>query len=122
MTLKVTNNGSESVRIAPGFHPYFATIDGEGQVSIDDNTIDIQDLVDTEFFEGASKVLKLQKRTVTIHSDELTTWAAWSDQLGNYVCLEPTYAGYAFEDADDAPDDQLLHPSESRVFAVIIQW
>ncbi|MBI3889705.1 hypothetical protein HY312_04000 [Candidatus Saccharibacteria bacterium] len=122
MTLKVINNGSDSLRIAPGFHPYFATIDGEGQVSIDGERTDIQDLEDTVFHSGNDKTLKLDKRMITMHSDELTTWAAWSDHLGNYVCLEPTYAGYAFEDADDAPDDQLLHPDESRVYSVSITW
>ncbi len=120
--LKVTNNGSESARIAPGFHPYFATADGEGQVSIDTERIDVQDLEGTVFYSGASKKLTLQKRTITMHSDELTTWAAWSDQLGNYVCLEPTHAGYAFEDVDDAPDDQLLHPGKSRANSFSITW
>lgn len=122
MTLKVTNNGVDEMRIAPGFHPYFATTDGEGQVSIDDQRTDIQDLEDTLFYEGDSKQLMLQKRTLTINSDDLTTWAAWSDQLGNYVCLEPTYAGYAFENDDEAPDDQILQPSESRIYSTSIQW
>lgn len=122
ITLKVTNNGSDALRLAPGIHPYFATTDGEGQVSIDDRRTDIQDLAGTLFYEGRSKQLALQKRTITMTSDDLTTWAAWSDQLGNYVCLEPTFAGYAFTDADEAPDDQLLQPSESRTYSATIQW
>ncbi len=122
LTLKVINNGTSGLRIAPGFHPYFALNEGEGQVSIDEVATDIQDLVDTEFFEGTSKELLLQKRTLRLSSDDLPVWAAWSDQLGSYVCLEPTYAGYAFEDADEAPDDQLLHPGESRLYSFSIAW
>ena len=122
ITLKVTNNGSESLRIAPGFHPYFATSDGEGQVSIDDERIDVQDLEDTVFYTGTDKKLTLEKRTITLRSEELITWAAWSDQLGNYVCLEPTYSGYAFVDSDDAPDDQLLRPAQSRSYTFSVQW
>ena len=122
ITLKVTNNGSESARIAPGFHPYFATADGEGQVSIDDERIDVQDLEEAVFYSGASKKLALQKRIITMHSDELTTWAAWSDQLGNYVCLEPTYAGNSFLEHDDTPDDQLLRPGQSRTYTVLLRW
>lgn len=122
MVLKVMNNGANELRVAPGFHPYFATTDGEGQVSVDGVSTDIQDLENTIFYEGQSKQLMLQKRTITMSSEDLTTWAAWSDQLGNYVCLEPTYAGYAFENVDDAPDDQLLKSGESRIYSTTVQW
>lgn len=121
ITLKVANNGTSELRIAPGFHPYFAVADGEGQVSIDGETVDVQDLEGTLFSEGTSKQLTLQKRTIGVASDDLTTWAAWSDRLGNYVCLEPTYAGYAFLQ-DDPSDDQLLRPGQSRTFSASIGW
>lgn len=121
ITLKLVNNGASELRIAPGFHPYFAVADGEGQVTIDGETVDVQDLEGTLFSEGTSKQLALQKRTITMASDDLTTWAAWSDQLGNYVCLEPTYAGYAFLQ-DDPSDDQLLQPGQSRTFSASISW
>lgn len=122
ITLKVINNGTDELRITPGFHPYFATAEGEGQASIDGERIDVQDLEDAVFYSGNDKKLELRKRTITMRSDDLTTWAAWSDQLGNYVCLEPTYAGNAFLDADDAPEDQLLQPSESRAYSVTLHW
>ncbi len=123
MTLKVANNGVDEMRIAPGFHPYFAMSDDEGRVAIDDIAVDIQDLEGTLFYQSAAKQLMLQKRTLTMTSDVMTTWAAWSDRLGSYVCLEPTYAGYAFENDDEAPDaGQLLQPGESRAYTAMIQW
>ncbi|RYF28350.1 MAG: aldose 1-epimerase [Chloroflexi bacterium] len=123
MILKVANNGVDEMRIAPGFHPYFAMSDDEGRVAIDDIAVDIQDLEGTLFYQSAAKQLMLQKRTLTMTSDVMTTWAAWSDRLGSYVCLEPTYAGYAFENDDEAPDaGQLLQPGESRAYTAMIQW
>ena len=122
MKLKVTNNGDQPLWVAPGFHPSFAMTADEGQVGINGDVIDVQDLADTLFLTGNSMQLSLQKRTITLSSDDLTTWASWSDQLGKYVCLEPTYAGNAFENDDDAPDDQLLQPGQSRTYIMSMKW
>ncbi len=121
MTLKVTNNGNESLRLAPGFHPYFSLKEGEGQVHVNDQTYDVQDLADTEFFTSDSATLRLDRRTITIRSADLTTWALWSDQLGNYVCCEPTLGGYLFEN-DEPQASELLAPGESRTYQASISW
>lgn len=121
MTLKVINNGTDELRIAPGFHPYVSLQDGEGQVKVNEQTYDVQDLAETEFFAGESATLHLERRTVTIQSTELTTWALWSDQLGNYVCCEPTLGGNMFLE-DEPQEHELLPAGESRTYRAKISW
>ncbi len=120
--LKVTNNGKEVARMSPGFHPYFSLVEGESQVMIDSLDIALSELADTEFYEGTSKKLKTQKRTLTLSSNELTTWAAWTDQMGGYACLEPTLAGYSFLDNDEAPQNELIAPGSDCLYEFLIQW
>lgn len=121
MTLKVINNGSERLRVAPGFHPYFRTQDDEGKVIINDQSYDLQDLAGTEFVTGDSLQVVLERRTVTLMSTELTTWALWTDQLSGYVCCEPTLGGYRFE-ADEPQDDEWVEPGQTRTYAATIRW
>lgn len=122
ITLKVVNNGAQNARVSPGFHPYFSLAEGESRVTIDSLDIDLSELADTEFFEGTSKELITQKRTITLSSNELTTWAAWTDQMGTYVCLEPTRAGYSFLDSDEPPENEIVAPGSSRSYEFLLQW
>lgn len=121
MMLELRNNGEKDLRVAPAFHPYLALDRGEGQVTLNDNHYDVQDLASTEFFEGDGKMtLQLQKRTLTLESENLSTWALWSDQLGDYVCCEPTFDGYAF--LHNSSENELLQPGKSAQFSMTISW
>lgn len=119
--LTVKNRGDHPLRVAPAFHPYFALRANEGRVMIDGEPIDIQDLEDTLFLQGEKKQLQLERRTIRLASKNLSTWAAWTDRIGEYVCLEPTYAGNSF--LLPTPDsDELLEPQNVRTYIAEISW
>jgi galactose mutarotase-like enzyme len=122
MTVKLVNNSSQAYRIAPGFHPYFVLADGENTVLIGGDEVNLNDLAGTEFYSGTTMILSNQKRRFELHSEDLTTWAAWSDRLGNYVCVEPTFAGNTFEENDDVPKEEMLGAGESRSFSFALSW
>lgn len=121
MTLKLTNNGGDSLRVAPGFHPYFALALDEQQVTVDDERYNLSELSGTVFLQGETKQLKTQLRALSLTADNLTTWALWTDNLGRYACLEPTFAGNSF--IDDTPDEnELLRVGLSKSYKLQISW
>jgi glucose-6-phosphate 1-epimerase len=119
MKLELTNTGHAPLRVAPGLHPYFILQPGEGQVTVDGAKHDLDDLADTLYEDGQSKKLITTNRTINLTSENLSTWAIWTDQLGNYVCVEPTHAGNAF--LNDKPvDNELLQPGQGETYSCII--
>lgn len=120
MTLESTNNGTSAVRLAPAFHPYFALHD-ENDVQIDGETEQLNDMAEATFIGGASHVLETQMRRFTLESTGLLQWAKWTDRLGRYVCVEPTFGGFTFENPTPA-EGELLGPGESRTYSLSITW
>lgn len=120
-TLELTNSGERPLRVAPGFHPYFALDRDEGQVTLNGNQYDVQDLAGTEFFVNKTTMdLKLRRRNIKITSENLPTWAFWTDQLGEYVCCEPTVGGYTFLDVPR--DIEKLLPGKTASYTFTISW
>jgi glucose-6-phosphate 1-epimerase len=119
MKLELTNTGHAPLRVAPGFHPYFILQPGEGQVMVEDTKHDLDDLADTLYEDGQSKKLITTNRTINLTSENLPTWAIWTDQLSNYVCVEPTHAGNAFLN-DKPAENELLQPGQSETYSCII--
>ncbi len=97
MRLIVMNVGNEPLAIAPAFHPYFALPEGEDTVLVNDETLTLSDLHEMKLVDGESRHLLAGHRNIHLESRNLPTWAHWTDELGKYVCVEPTMAGYAFE-------------------------
>lgn len=120
MTLEVTNNGSENLRVAPAFHPYFAAL-GDAEVKISGENYPLDELAETVFISGNAQELQTQNRVVNLASDTLTTWALWTDQLGEYVCVEPTLGGNLFVEPTPQ-EDEILHPGETKTYAASIAW
>ena len=118
--LSLHNDSSRTVRVAPGFHPYFATA-GAATIGIDDETINVDAYHDMETIVGAKKVLEVNKRNITIASEELNVWALWSDRLGDYFCVEPTLGGNRFLN-EDPQEDELLPPNAHASYAMMISW
>lgn len=120
VTLELKNEGSTPLRVAPGFHPYFLLQDGERSVRLDDDVVHLSEIAGTEFVDRAVGVLATQQRRVQIASSDLTRWAVWSDQLGPYVCVEPTLAGNAF--LESASTEQMIAPDDSAIYATTVSW
>lgn len=120
MRLKVFNGGSESRRVSPGFHPYFAL--GGNEFELDGQVLHANGFGEAQFIEGPIHHLKIDAHELTLRSDELQTWALWSDRLGDYFCVEPTFRGPSHEAGTEALDGELLAPGEERQYTFTIQW
>lgn len=118
-TLDVANDNSHHVRIAPAFHPYFAT--QESDVKMNGQAQDLSELHEAVFEESDQQELEIAGRTITVESKELTMWAKWTDELGPYICVEPSLAGFSF--LNDTPASaEMLQPGETKTFTFTMSW
>ncbi len=118
-SLELINNGNENLEIAPGFHPYFPTPPAAETIVVNDEELRLDSLSGT-LYRDHVKRLTLGEREIRFETDYLHRFAIWTDQLGDYVCVEPTYAINSF---DKKPEDNyLLEPSESMRFSFTIYW
>lgn len=121
VTLELTNNSDDELRVAPGFHPYLlASV--EGSVIVDDTTYKTDELGEVVFIEGNEHELVTSAGTFHMRSDELTQWALWTDRLGQYVCLEPTLAGFSFRDSAAPSAKEILPPGASCQYGFSLAW
>jgi len=67
-----------------------------------------------------SAVLTATNLRVTLTPKNLSTWAIWTDQLGPYVCVEPTFGGNRFLEPE-SPDEQLA-PDQTKTYSLRIEW
>lgn len=118
--LSLTNRGSASLRVAPGFHPYFALEPSETAVTVNGESIELSDLAGTEYRNADSAELVTAKQHLVLATENLSTWAIWTDQLGSYVCVEPTFGGNRFLEPKQ-PDEQLA-PGETKTYVVRVSW
>lgn len=119
MTLTVANAGSVPLRIAPAFHPYLMA-GSAGSLAVDDVVYKTDELAEMQLVDHVQKI-KLGRRTFTVSTEGLSRWALWTDQLGQYVCVEPTMDGYAFM-SDEPQPTELLRPGEQRMFSYCLAW
>ena len=118
--LTLMNRSSESMRVAPGFHPYFALDPSEKKVIVNGVRYELNKIEGTVFIEADQVELITKNQQVILTSKNLTTWAIWTDQLGPYVCVEPTFGGNRFLEA--ARSDEVLAPAQARTYSVRISW
>ncbi len=119
MTLTIKNQGANPMRLAPAFHPYFACM-GADDVMLDDQRQILDELGEAIFFNGRTHQLVTPTHDITLVSETLPTWVKWTDRLGQYVCVEPSYAGFAF--LEPVVDEQLLEPGVERAYSVTVRW
>jgi glucose-6-phosphate 1-epimerase len=120
MTCEVTNNGPTPLRVAPAFHPYFS-LTGEKEVEIDGVKEQLDDLGMATFINGSERTLKTASRDFRLTSDGLETWAKWTDQLGKYVCVEPSQGGFTFLNDTPKPDE-IIPAGGSKKYSVSVTW
>lgn len=119
MQLQVKNNSETPLRLAPAFHPYFMTYGSE--VALDGQVQDLNELGEAQFINDGSHELQVESRKVIISSEGLPTWAVWTDQLGHYVCVEPSLDGFSFNEHEPL-DSEMLAPGQARGFSCTIGW
>lgn len=120
MACEVTNNGAVPLRVAPAFHPYFS-LTGESEVTIDDQKEPLNDLAEAQFMSGDTHTLVTAARNFQLASDNMPVWVMWTDQLGKYVCVEPSVGGFTFLKDELVPEEKLA-PGQSKTYKVSITW
>ena len=112
MELRVQNGGTAPLRVSPGFHPYFAT--GGHDVWLNGEKLDVDHLGDAVFLHDYTHhELTIGDRTIVVESRNLPTWAVWTDNPEQYICLEPTAAGNSFLESTNY-QHELIAPGEER--------
>lgn len=119
-TLHVENTGTGVLRVAPAFHPYFNLQPDELSIQLENTSYTLSELAGTIFVPSESLLLQTRQQRIRLDQESLDTWALWTDQKGNYVCVEPTLGGYRF--LEQAQSDELLQPEQSRTYTFTISW
>ena len=119
MALTLKNNGESPLKVAPGFHPYFVythalpIVNSMPRTTLDEYAI-------TTFTEGNVHYLTAAGRNLTLRSEQLACWALWTDRLGDYICVEPTFRGDAF--AGSVAQPQTLEANQAQSYRFTIDW
>lgn len=117
MRLTTLNGGTQPMRIAPGFHPYFMV---DGPVTLNGQVLDLSAYNEAQLIDGSQHSLELSDRRIDLSSETLTKWALWTDQPDKYFCVEPTLAGPSF---DQPPkDDELIASGRLKSYDFTIAW
>lgn len=119
-TLSLKNTGSTTLRVAPGFHPYLSLDISDTIALINDKPYRLDSLSGTEYITTEKVTLATSKRPVHITQENLPTWAIWTDQLGPYVCVEPTFGGNRFLHPEQV--DEKLQAGEIKSYSTAISW
>lgn len=117
LKLVLENLGTEALEVAPAFHPYFATQKDEKTFQLDDEVLRLDELSDTIFRDDV-KLAKISEREFVFNQTNLNRFAIWTDQLSNYVCIEPTFDGYAFADGGT----EVLDAKDTKFYSFDFGW
>ena len=119
MQLRLKNTGTLPLNVAPAFHPYWYR--GAQMPTVNDIAYeDLAEFNEAKFILGHTQQLGLAGRQLVLRSDELLHWAQWTDQLGDYFCLEPSQSGFAFN--EDISRADTLEPGSEKLYKFTISW
>ncbi len=119
VSLVLENRGAEPLAVAPGFHPYFPTQPGEESFLVNGERLYLNELEGTVFRDNVTKV-ELSNRSVYFSTENMGRFAIWTDRLGDYVCVEPTYSINSF---DQNPSASMSLPAgQTARFAFMLSW
>jgi D-hexose-6-phosphate mutarotase len=119
MVLRFKNTGTSPLNVAPAFHPYWYR--GGEMPKVNDVTYDdLAEFSEAKFIDGDAQHLHLAGRELTLRSGELTRWVQWTDQLGDYFCLEPSQSGFAFDEDISRADS--LEAGAEKTYSFIVSW
>ena len=119
MQLTLKNSGSVPLRVSPGFHPYFYR-GGQAPTVANVTYKDLAEFAETKFIDGDIQHLAIASRQLTLQSSGLPRYAVWTDQLGDYLCVEPTQSGNAFLEDMSRTDE--VQPGSQQVYRFAIVW
>jgi len=103
MTVSNTSSRNGPQPFSPGFHPYFAV--DPSDVRLNGEPINLADFEPFKEFPNTPEMtVESQGRVVTVSSQDLQHMVVWTDLRGDYLCVEPTLMGNAFDSrSSDGP-------------------
>lgn len=117
--LAIANHGKKSFSLTPGFHPYFA-VDPK-DVRLNGENVDLADFEPFKSFPGTPQMtIESGGRVVTVSSQDLPYMVAWTNLQGDYLCVEPTLMGNAFDSTKQ--EGAVLQPGASSAYTYIVHW
>ncbi len=119
LQLTLKNNGLSPLPVSPGFHPYFYR-GGRAPTLAGVTYKDLTEFAEVKFIDGDNQHLAVAGRQLTLQSNGLSRYAVWTDQLGDYLCVEPTQSGNAF--LEDITRTDTLQPGGQQVYRFTIAW
>ncbi len=117
--LRLKNGGDLPLKVAPAFHPYWC-LDGKAPEVNGVYYDDLAKFSEAQFISGDTVRLKLASRDLVLKSDELNQWAQWTDQLGDYLCIEPSQSGFSFD--EDISRADILGAGEELKYSFTVTW
>ncbi|MBM0045672.1 aldose epimerase [Anaerococcus sp. mt242] len=113
LNLMIENISDEEKLVAPGFHPYFYAHDHS--VVINDRSIDKKELPNSICEDSSNEKFKLNDKQIEIIGiKNINKYVFWSDFKGDYICIEPTYNGNAFDDKEK----DIYHLKSNEIFEI----
>lgn len=113
---------SEPQSVTPGFHPYFVV--NPSDVRLNGKKIHLADYEPfKEFPDTPEVILESGGRTITVSSSNLQHMIVWTDAKGEYLCVEPTLMGNAFDSTK--PGENILDPNNDDhmvQYGYTIKW
>lgn len=117
--LKVENNGEKPFTISPAFHPYFEFTSQE-EVLIDGKPVEFNEELDNSLFEGNIKKLETGRFNISFEEERMPKYVVWSDQIDNYICVEPTNNHKALDDDKELVEVK-AHDQEEFKFVIEVE-
>lgn len=95
----VKRNGPQP--FSPGFHPYFAV--DPNDVRLNGEPINLADFEPFKEFPNTPEMtIESRGRAITVSSQDLQHMVVWTDLRGDYLCVEPTLMGNAFDSSSSS--------------------
>lgn len=119
MTVSNTSSRNGPQPFSPGFHPYFAV--DPNDVRLNGEPIDLADFEPFKEFPNTPEMtIESRGRAVTVSSKDLQHMVVWTDLRGDYLCVEPTLMGNAFDSSSS--DSPALQPQDMVTYVYKIGW
>lgn len=110
--IEVENKGEDKFTISPAFHPYFEFTTKE-ELFIDDKSVEFNKELDESIFEGNIENVKTGRFDITFEEERMPKYVVWSDQIDNYICIEPTNNHKALADGEELV---VVEPNTKEIF------
>ena len=115
-SIDIENNSNEAKLVAPGFHPYFYA--DRGGFAINGKDLDRKDLPNSIYIKAKDSSFIVNSNNIEIIGEEnVNQYIVWSDFVGDYICVEPTFSANSFENLKE----EVYKLNKGQTFSLVIK-